>query len=112
VLRLLGERIAIRAIARVTGLSRSWLQRFVNGLYRERTPHEPGPLPKESGDLVIEADEMWSFVGKKLVQVWVWAALDADTRAVVAMVTGDRSGGRPARCSPRCRRRTGATRSS
>ena len=35
---------------------------------------------------------MWSFVGKKPVQVWVWAALDADTRQVVAMVTGDRSG--------------------
>ena len=40
---------------------------------------------------MIEADEMWSFVGKKLVQVWVWAALDAGTRAVVAMATGDRS---------------------
>ena len=40
---------------------------------------------------MIEADEMWSFVGKKLVQVWVWAALDAETRAVVAMVAGDRS---------------------
>jgi insertion element IS1 protein InsB len=40
---------------------------------------------------VIEADEMWSFVGKKLVVVWVWGALDAETRAVVAMVTGDRS---------------------
>ena len=47
VLRLLGERMAIRAIARVTGLSRSWLQRFVNALYREKTPHEPGPLPKK-----------------------------------------------------------------
>ena len=42
-----GERMAIRAIARVTGLSRSWLQRFVNALYREQTPHEPGPLPKK-----------------------------------------------------------------
>ncbi len=34
---------------------------------------------------------MWSFVGGKFAVVWVWAALDADTRAVVAMVTGDRS---------------------
>ena len=40
---------------------------------------------------MIEADEMWSFVGKKLVQVWVGAALDAGTRAIVAMATGDRS---------------------
>ena len=47
VLRLLGERMALRAIARVTGLSRSWLQRFANALYREQTPHEPGPLPQK-----------------------------------------------------------------
>jgi insertion element IS1 protein InsB len=47
VLRLLGERMAIRAIARVTGLSRPWLQRFVNAPYREGTPREPGPLPQK-----------------------------------------------------------------
>jgi IS1 family transposase len=40
---------------------------------------------------VIEADELWSFVGGKTDVWWVWAALDADTRQVVAMVAGDRS---------------------
>ena len=44
--RLLGERMALRAIARVTGVARSWLQRFVNDLYRRDTPWEPGPLKK------------------------------------------------------------------
>lgn len=44
--RLLLERLALRAIARATGLSRSWLQRFVNSLYREETPWEPGELKK------------------------------------------------------------------
>src|SRR5690349_18773746 len=44
--RLLAERLALRAIARVTGVSRSWLQRFVNALYRDHTPHHPGPPPK------------------------------------------------------------------
>ncbi len=44
--RLLSERLGLRAIARVTGLSRSWLQRFANALYRDRTPHDPGPLKK------------------------------------------------------------------
>jgi insertion element IS1 protein InsB len=44
--RLLGERLALRAIARVTGVARSWLQAFVNDLYRARTPREPGPLKK------------------------------------------------------------------
>ena len=40
---------------------------------------------------MIEADELWSFVGSKGDVWWVWAALDADTRQVVAMVAGDRS---------------------
>ena len=47
VLRLLGERMALRAIARVTGLSRSWLQRFVNALYRERDAPRARPAPKK-----------------------------------------------------------------
>src|SRR5438874_13312409 len=44
--RLLRERMSLRGIARATGLSRSWLQRFVNALYRDETPWEPGPLKK------------------------------------------------------------------
>ena len=39
---------------------------------------------------MIEADELWSFVGSKRRVQWVWVALDAGTRRVVAMVTGDR----------------------
>ena len=44
--RLLAERVGVRAIARITGRSRSWVQGFVNALYREGTPHDPGPPPK------------------------------------------------------------------
>ena len=40
---------------------------------------------------MIEADELWSLVGHKGHVRWVWAALDADTRQVVAVVVGDRS---------------------
>ena len=36
-------------------------------------------------------DELWSFVRGKHRVRWVWAALDTDTRQVVAMVVGDRS---------------------
>ena len=36
----------LRAIARAAGLSRSWVQGFVNAVYREETPHHPGPLKK------------------------------------------------------------------
>src|SRR6266498_1954019 len=44
--RLLAERLSLRAIARATGVSRSWLQEFVNAVYRDETPHDPGPLKK------------------------------------------------------------------
>ena len=44
--RLLYERLSLRAIARVTGRSRSWLQAFVNFVYEHGTPWEPGPLKK------------------------------------------------------------------
>ncbi len=47
--RLLLERMALRAICRTTGISRSWLQGHVNELYREQTPWEPGPLKKSPG---------------------------------------------------------------
>ena len=35
VLRLLGERMSLRGIARAVGVSRTWLQGFVNALYRD-----------------------------------------------------------------------------
>lgn len=43
VLRLLGERLALRAVARVTGVSRAWLQGFVNALYRDEGRWRPEP---------------------------------------------------------------------
>lgn len=87
--RLLLERLSLRGIARAVAVSRSWLQRFVNALYAQ-TPWEPGPLKKQSGQVRIEVDEMWSFVGTKQEPWWVWTALDSRTRQVVGMAAGDR----------------------
>src|SRR4051794_11188532 len=89
--RMLLERLSLRAIARITGVSRSWLQRFVNEIYRDETPWEPGQLKAGSGRLTLEADEMWSFGGKRRCTWWGWGGLDAETRQVVAMIVGDRS---------------------
>lgn len=68
--RLLTERLCLRAIARAVGVSRSWLQSFVNELYREETPWEPAPSPKKGpGAQILKADEMWSFAGSRR-EVW------------------------------------------
>jgi transposase-like protein len=46
VLRLLGERMALRAIARAVGVSRTWLQGFVNDLYRNEKKWRVEPTPE------------------------------------------------------------------
>jgi insertion element IS1 protein InsB len=40
---------------------------------------------------VLELDELWSFVFKRVNKRWVWIALCRATRQVVAFVIGDRS---------------------
>jgi insertion element IS1 protein InsB len=41
--------------------------------------------------LEVEADEMASFVPKKAHKQWLWIAMDAKTRQVIAFHVGDRS---------------------
>ena len=41
--------------------------------------------------LVIELDEVWSFVGNKETPVWVSFALERSTRRILSWVVGDRS---------------------
>lgn len=45
ILRLLGERMALRAIARAVPVSRAWLQNFVNELYRDDSLWKLDPPP-------------------------------------------------------------------
>ena len=47
-------------------------------------------LPAEQGD-VLELDELWSFVGSKANERWVWIALCRQTRQIIAYFVGDRS---------------------
>jgi insertion element IS1 protein InsB len=47
--------------------------------------------PPPPQDRVLELDELWSFVYAKANKVWVWIALCAVTKQIVAFVTGDRS---------------------
>jgi insertion element IS1 protein InsB len=53
-------------------------------------------VPSRPTDVVLrrleaEADEMWSFVTKRANKQWIWIAMDATTRQVIAFHVGDRS---------------------
>ncbi len=87
--RLLLEKISLAGIARVTNVSETWLQDYVNNKYSQ-IPKEIKISQKAKGKLTIQCDEAWSFVGKKDNKQWIWLALDIKTREIVGVYIGDR----------------------
>jgi len=91
------ERCSLRGICRVFSVSLPWLLGYVSELY-EKLPDDLNLKPQslESSTTVAiysleaEADEMWSFVGNKANKQWVWIALDARTRQIIAFHVGSR----------------------
>lgn len=88
--RLLLEKIPLAGIARALDISCTWLQKYVNKKY-ESTPREIRVSEKSKGKLIVQCDEMWSFVGQKKNKIWIWLALDLKTREIVGVFIGDRS---------------------
>jgi len=54
--------------------------------------------PKPKRRLAVPMDQLWSFVGNKGNNQWVWLALDAQTRDLVGAHIGKQSSG-PAQAS-------------
>ena len=94
--RLLLERISLRGICRAVGVGLQWLLQFMVTRF-QAAPEHLYVKPADSAPAVIlqrleaEVDELWSFVGKKANRHWVWIAMDAATRPVIAFHVGDRS---------------------
>src|SRR5713226_1996856 len=94
--RPLLERISLRGICRAVGVGLRWLLHFMVERFAAAPAHlyvQPtaGPQAVILHRLEAEVDELWSFVGKKTNRQWVWIALDATTRQVIAFHVGDRS---------------------
>jgi len=95
--RLLLERISLRGICRAVGVGLQWLLHFMSARF-QTAPDDLYVKPAAGARAVIlqrleaELDELWSFVGKKANRHWVWIAMDATTRQVIAFHVGDRSG--------------------
>lgn len=88
--RLLLERISLRGITRCLKVSMSWLQKYVNGLFRSISSKLEVLEPMED-DVEIECDELWSFVKSKENPVYVWLALARKTRQIIGFSLGDRT---------------------
>jgi insertion element IS1 protein InsB len=93
---LLCERISLRGICRAVGVSLTWLLHFMVERFAACPDHLHVQQPASPTDVVLrqleaEADEMWSFVKKKANKQWIWIAMDAKTRQIIAFYVGDRS---------------------
>jgi insertion element IS1 protein InsB len=93
---LLRERISLRGICRAMGVSLTWLLHFMVQCFASCPDHLHVQLPSSPANVLIyklkaEADEMWSFVQKKANKQWIWLAMDATTRQIIAFHVGDRS---------------------
>ena len=91
--RLLLERISLRGICRAVGVGLRWLLQFMAGQFQATPEHlyvkPPTNTPAVSMQrLEAEVDELWSFVGTKKNRQWVWIAMDATTRQVIAFHVG------------------------
>ena len=94
---LLRERISLRGICRAVGVSLTWLLHFMVECFTACPEDLHVQLPARPTAVVMsrleaEADEMWSFVQKKANKQWIWIAMDAKTRQIIAFHVGDRSG--------------------
>jgi IS1 family transposase len=93
---LLRERISLRGICRAVGVSLTWLLHFMAARFAACPDDLHVRVPRRPTDVVLrrleaEADELWSFVGKKANKQWVGIAMDAATRQIIAFHVGDRS---------------------
>jgi insertion element IS1 protein InsB len=94
--RLLTERISLRGICRAVGVSLKWLLGFLGQCFAALPDHlHVQPVSCQHDVLIqrleVEADELASFVQKKANKQWVWIAMDAKTRQIIAFHVGDRS---------------------
>ena len=86
--RLLLEKISIAGIARVVGISELWLQKYINVLYQNIS--KIIEHPDVTATMILECDEMWSFVGRKENKQWIWLAIDRNSRKIVGVHVGSR----------------------
>ncbi|MCS6781631.1 MAG: hypothetical protein RMI89_03850 [Gloeomargarita sp. SKYBB_i_bin120] len=81
--KMLLERLSIAAISRVTGISQSWLYKYV----KPKAIYTSEMMDIQLGDdeeIELECDEIGLFCGSKKYLQWLWLVLERKTRMIVA----------------------------
>ena len=94
--RALLERVSLEGICRIFDVSLPWLLSFMQETFEKLPDHLNATVVTDSEELVVailEMDELWSYVGSKKNQQWLWLVMHSQTRQIVAFHVGDRSRG-------------------
>jgi len=88
------ERISLEGVCRVFEVSMPWLLEFIDSLIAELPENLNAAVVTEDDEIevvLLEADELWSYVGSKDNPQWLWLVMHSRTRQVVAMQVGPRN---------------------
>ena len=87
------ERVSLHGICRIFDVSMPWLLELIDDLI-EGIPQDLNAEVVQEDDeievVVLQADELWSYVGTKANPQWLWLVMHSRTRQVVAMEVGPR----------------------
>jgi DNA-directed RNA polymerase subunit RPC12/RpoP len=87
------ERVSLEGICRIFEVSMPWLLDYVDGVIATLPENLNAEVVQEDDELevvVLQADELWSYVGSKQNPQWLWLVMHSRTRQVVAMQVGPR----------------------
>ncbi len=87
------ERVSLEGVCRIFDVSMPWLLEFMEHLISELPPDLNAEVVQENDEIeviVLQADELWSYVGCKDNPQWLWLVMHTKTRQVVAMQVGPR----------------------
>jgi hypothetical protein len=92
--RILLERISLEGVCRAFEISMPWLLEFIDDLIKELPENLNAEVVTEDDEIevvVLEADELWSYVGSKKNPQWLWLVMHSKTRQIAAMQLGSRN---------------------
>jgi IS1 family transposase len=93
--KALAERNSLRSICRIFNVSLNWLISFARQLWQQVPQDVAADLKQEVKRKplkvkLVQLDELWTFVGNKQQKRFVFVALQANTRQVLAYQIGKR----------------------
>ena len=92
--RSLLERVSLEGICRIFDVSMPWLLGFMEKTFEALPDDLNATIIAENDEfevVVIEGDEMWSFVGNKSNDQWLWLVMHSSTRQILAFHVGKRN---------------------